>query len=221
MTRQPTPSERLRELEAQSHRGRDGIVPIAAALNDRCITVRVEAARLLGQIGGPAEAVRLQEALFRAFRQRSPLGYRILGWVRVGGLGLAVGVMIVVIGILSLGQAFKLKDVKPGKIWSDIVGFQRGEEPFVRACVEAIAAIAERAPTPESRRFLDQLHALANDEVHLAPATRTAIAASAERLDAATRRLAELPVPSEAEPPRVNELPVPAGEASQPLTAGG
>jgi hypothetical protein len=131
-----------------------------------------------------------------------------------------VAVMIVLIGVLSFGQAFKLTDIKPWKIWHDIVEAQRGEEPFVAACVEALAAITERAPAPESRRLLDELRALAADEMHLTRATRAAVADAADRLEAATLALAELPAPAAALEPSTESLPV-SSEPAQTARLGG
>jgi hypothetical protein len=194
---------------------------LAAALDDPCITVRTEAARLLGQLGGPKEAVPLQQALHRALRRRSPYWHRVVGWLAAFGIGVAVAFMTVMIGIMSLGKAFKLKDVKSGQIWRDILEFQRGQEPFILACVDALAAITERAPTPESRQLLRELHALSADDVHLTRASRTAVVNAAERLDAATRSLAELPTPAAALEPSTESLPVTAEEPVQTVTLGG
>lgn len=208
MARSPTPSDRLNEIRRLHRLGPDGLPALREALSDPCITVRTEAARVLGLIGGAEEAARLSAALSNAIGRRSPGWHRVLGWLAVVGLGSLVAVMIVLIGVLSFGQAFKLTDIKPWEIWRSIVGAQRGEEPFIGACVEALAAISERDPWPGRRELIGEFRALATDETHLTRSTRAKIAGAAERLDLATRELTGLPTPAAAPTPTAESLPV-------------
>jgi hypothetical protein len=145
----------------------------------------------------------------------------VAGWLAAFGIGLAVAFMTVMMGLMSFGRAFKLKDVRSGQIWRDIIEFQRGQEPFILACVDALALIAERAPSPESRQLLPQFHALSADDVHLTQRTRAAVINAAERLDAATRNLAELPTPACAPETSTESLPVTTEERVQTVSAGG
>lgn len=194
---------------------------LVAALESPQVHVRRAAAEALGELGDTRAVQPLLAALRRCFRHGNARYQRYIGVAAVAALViLALGL---VTGVLAF-QAFGVIGGLVNLVASIVRGYlkrSRANSPVVRAITGALARIAEQNPTPELSTAVADLEAVAADAVHQDRQTRTVSREAAEKIEALTERIknlpliaappetgtADLPLPAQAAEPRTEELP--------------
>lgn len=205
--------------ELRAHAGA-AVPPLCDALSDPHAEVRRAAAESLGEIADPRAIGPLTAALRQSL---------------VGGSGrrqLWAGLLLVFVIILLItgyfwgmiawhigGAFFGMFNIwiQAGKRVSSRMSGQRSARSQVcRAISEALIRIAERHPSPQLRELLPELRALSADRIHQDQSARQASRAAAQRIDALTEALKNLPITSHASVPDPASLPVIAEQPRNP-----
>ena len=191
------------------------ILPVLCqALQDPLEDVRVAAGEELGRIGEDRAIQPLREALQRCFPNGSARRQLVLGLVVVGILAL------VFVGYVFGAFYFRMGGMLAGMsggMANGIRAFRQKRLAKSRECqtyTRALAAIAERTPSPVLRSLVPELNALAADVWHDG-AVRDASREAAQRIEAVTAEVKSLPVASAAAVKVEKDLPR-AAEAAEP-----
>lgn len=83
-------------------------------------------------------------------------------------------------------------------IWFAYYSERKEVSKTCHAIAEALTRIVERTPTPDLRAILPELKAIAFDIVHQDKSTRAASRQAAQRIEALTEQLKNLPLPAAA-----------------------
>lgn len=206
---------RYKAVRWHTGEGPEAVAMLCRALEDPHPDVRTAAAERLARVG-TSEAT---EPLMRALRRSTGGRWAVL---TITGSSF----LLIPLGLALLGAAMRSLLVGNSLV-SWILFFivlsilakaagkaRRQREDLLAAISEALAAIAERAPSPVARAAIRELKVLAADVVQQQSECRWACVKAAERIDRATRDLQRLPVASQEPAATADRLPRPA-EAPQ------
>jgi hypothetical protein len=176
-------------------------------LKDPEMSVRQAAAEALGRVGDERDIGPLTEALRACFARGSA---RRQLWA---GVAVLSGLVLLCLGLMILpGIGSSLGAI--GAWVYPLVQYyyiRRRKSALCRAITEALAAIAERTPSPEARAVLPELRAMAADVIQQDRASREACRAAAARIRELTENVKSLPIAGGAVTPAAGTLPRPAG----------
>lgn len=189
--------------------------PLRALLRDADLAVRAEAATALGKLGLEESIPSLMDAYRTCFLGQSARKQRLIGLLAAGALLILLALIIWGTAAAKVGGLYGCLN-----LFSQVPGHyireRRKQSKVVCAITDALVMIAERNPRPEMHQLVPELQAVAGDRVQHEPATREASRRAAERIEALTIRLHNLPVAAGAPSGSgVETLPRPAG-APQP-----
>jgi hypothetical protein len=189
------------------------------ALKHRDRYTRIAAAEALGAIGDPRAVPRLLEAHRRCFTGGSARGQLNLGLALAGGIALTFVAYLLGVARLEIGvgvAAFPL--LFHGSV---IYAQRRRTQGAVASAISAaLLRIAEGTSAPEIHRIVPELRALVRDHVQQTPETRLVAQTTADRIEALTARLQQLPVTAvPAGTPEEQILPRPAAAPSADRSA--
>lgn len=186
---------------------------LVEALESPQVEVRRAAAQALGDLGDTRAVQPLLAALRRCFRGGNARYQRYLGVAAVAvlvvlALGLVTGVVALkafgaIGGMVNLGAAIVRGYLKRS----------RANSPVVQAITGALARIAEQNPTPELSTAVADLQAVAADAVHQDRQTRATSREAAEKIEALTERIKNLPLIAAPPERGTADLPLPAQPA--------
>jgi hypothetical protein len=208
----------LASLEQEAQSGMASVGAIAERLSHPDLQVRIKAAQSLGEIGDPAAIPKLQHALRQSYLQRSVWRHALAGWALTTLIVLASAALFLLAVIVCRGApTADHKDYTRFGDW--LIGLRRDQEPFVCACITALSRIAERDATPSSRAIVPFLQGIAVDPLHHSFYTRTSALRAAERIEAVTAQIKQIPLPSTPPSTPVAELPLAASGERTPTTS--
>lgn len=170
---------------------------LCVLLEDTDVEVQAAAAHALGRIGDTRALAALMHALHLTIEGRSRREY-VLAFV--GGL----------VGVVCFG--FLLGPIPLLLVGHGIVVQAKGRWRASRlsaALTGALGDMAERNPTPELRRAVPDLRVVSADVFHY-PYARFISKEAAQRIEAATAHLKQLPIPSGLADLPLEALPLPA-----------
>lgn len=173
---------------------------LCAVLQDKDLNVRLAAAEALGRIGDERAVQPLLKAMQTCFVGKSARKQLLVGLVVIPLLIIAFFT-----GLAAIGAAGAF-----GCLGSFIYHYYNGRRQIGKFCqviAQALAQIAERAPTPELRAALPDLKAVSADVIQQDEKTRTASRRAAHRIKVLTERLKNLPLPASAPAPDTTTLP--------------
>ena len=193
--------ERAIAAESLGHIGdARAVETLCAALGDKDLNVRLAAAEALGRIGDERAVQPLLKAMQTCFVGQSARKQLVVGLVVIP-LFVVAGFM----GLAAVGAAGAF-----GGLGSFIYHYYNGRRQiskFCQAIATALSQIAERNPSPELRVILPDLKAIAADVLQQDRQTRAASRQAAQRIEALTEQLKNLPLPASAPPPDAATLP--------------
>lgn len=228
--RHHNPLRRKRAAANLAAFGTRAVEPLCAALQDTDRSVRDAAANSLGVIGDVRAVGPLIDALRDAFAWRRPWVQFIAGLALVGVAIVAevfVVLALVVVFLILLGLTWLSIDWGSGAglegIWSvggsalkgtfnlfrigDFFHYRRRQNEYCETIAKALVRIAERSPSPQLRDALPDLGAVAGDFIQQDSRTRETARAVAQRIEALTAKLRNLPAPAHAPEADVSALP--------------
>lgn len=187
-------------------------------LADPDLTTRTEAAVALGKLGLEQSIPALMDAYRQCFLGQSARKQR---WIGV----LVACALLVLLALFIWGTAAARAGGAIGCV-NIFMQFpriylqnRRAQSKVACAITEALVAIAERNPRPELHRLIPELRAVAVDRIQHEPSTRDASRLAADRIEALTAALHDMPIaagapslsaaetlPRPAESPRVQRL---------------
>jgi hypothetical protein len=180
---------------------------LCEALRDPDLQVREAAAGVLGRHGDERAIGPLLEALRSGFVGRSARWNLLAGW----GLALATAVMFAGLGagvlFLKVGGMMWLALNIGTSIYKAIRTRRQERGRANPALIDALLTIGERSPTPELRAALPDLRAVSADVFQQAQNTRLLSRRAADRLEALTERLKDLPLTAQAPAASPDSLP--------------
>lgn len=191
---------------------------IATALNSPSLTVRTEAAKLLGQVGDASSLPPLKEALLKCYSARSPRWHRFLGILETSGV---FAILFVLFGALLIALIASCSCIFPFvgggsapnvfEFWDSLSEHRRKNDPFVRAVLNSIEQLVEKHSAIELRPLLPALRTIAADSHHHRGDTRTAALNAISSIEAVACEVGDLPISSRAQPAGAHDLPVVEG----------
>ncbi len=204
--REGTTEQRQHAAQALRNYGAAAVEPLCLALRDKDLNVRVVAAESLRQVGDERAVQPLMEALRECFVRRS------VRWQIVIGMVVPILQFALIAWALRLEQSgsWLIALILSLATGAAIVIYHAKYAPrdaVCRAITEALARIAECNPTPELRSIIPDLKAIAADGMNYGKQTRAASRQAAQRIEALTEKLKNLPLPAAAPAPDVATLP--------------
>jgi hypothetical protein len=184
-------------------------LPLRARLADADLAARAEVAIALGKLGLEESIPALMDAYRACFLGRSARKQR---WIGV----LVAGALLVLLGLMLWGSAAAKAGSFCGfasvfsQVPANYIRARRAESKVACAITEALVMIAERNPRPEMHQLVPELRAVARDRVQHEPATRDASRRAAERIEALTAAVHNLPVAAATPRMDPSTLPQPA-----------
>lgn len=195
-----------RQVAAKNLRncGSAAVEPLCLALRDKDLNVRAAAAESLGHIGDERAVQALVEALRGCFIGQSTRWQLVIG-----------GIAILIILIAAIRMQYPLFGKIGGLLLPLLLVFQMlvyngkriSQSIMLPAITKALTLIAERTPTPELRNVLPDLKAITADVLQQSKTTRAASRQAAQRIEALTEQLKNLPLPAAAPVPDADTLP--------------
>jgi hypothetical protein len=188
---------------------------LCLALEHRDRNTHIAAAQALGVIGGPRVVPHLLAAHRRCFLGRSARGQLFLG------LGILAAVSLTFFAFTwgtYTAKMFGLTSSGQFIIRGGIAYFhKRQEQSRVAAAIsDALLQIAERSSAPEIHRIVPELRMVSRDRLQHSRETRAAARNAADRIEALTASLQQLPLASSAaEAPAAAQLPCPSSAPVQ------
>ena len=199
--------------------GPEALPVLCAALEDYLPSVRITAARALGELGNAEAVPALTAALRREMTGKTGARHFWLGLLLLSGrvlVGLVLAVLLVGLLILLRGQGWQL--LKGLAVWyEDLVRYvreRRSATQVMAAIAMALAVLAEKAPDPRMREVLPDLEMVGMDLMHHDARSREMNRMAVHRIDVLTRHLKDLPLPSQPPAPDMEALPIPSGPRS-------
>lgn len=188
--------------------GAQAVQPLCEALKDKEDEVREAAAQSLLVVGDDTAVGPLVEALRAGFPGRSPRRQRVMTMLFY--------ILIPFALIAALMMIIATKGEGLGDLLSTLHYIESPSQKLTGdrlAYIHALAAIAERSPTPELRKVLSDLRDIEADTLQQDVKTRAASRAAARKIEKLTAKLDQLPVMAAAPSPDTTQLPVIGSEA--------
>jgi len=176
------------------------IEPLCNALLDKDFNVRAAAAEALGLIGDERALQPLLEAMRGCFVGRSSHTQLVVGLIVIPFIFIAIFA-----GASYLGAMGGL-----GGIMQAFFFYYSNRRRTSKLCgviAQSLAQIAERAPAPELRAILPDLKVVAADVLQQDRQTRAMSRQVAQKIEALTEQLKNLPLPASAPAPDAATLP--------------
>jgi hypothetical protein len=181
--------------------GERAVEPLCKALrNDESPAVRAAAAEALGLIGDERALQPLLEAMRGCFVGRSSHTQLVVGLIVIPFIFIAIFA-----GASYLGAVGGL-----GGIMQAFFFYYSNRRRTSKLCgviAQSLAQIAERAPAPELRAILPDLKVVAADVLQQDRQTRAMSRQVAQKIEALTEQLKNLPLPASAPAPDAATLP--------------
>jgi hypothetical protein len=238
--RPPGQGEQLILPEHLLSRGEDAVPLLCELLESPKLRIRILAARKLKEVGDE----RAVQPLCRMLDEYSgPVSPWVSGIGRLTAVGvlavltslITLAVVVAMLWSLTLyrgalftivmyvvGIAVFIRDLfnarpleRLSNRWRDTVASFSGHELFVRAAVDAIAAIAERCPGTSLQQSLPALRRVSADGVRHQRPTREAATRAAARVRMSSTAVRRLPIACPPAAPSAQSLPLPAGSPTQ------
>jgi hypothetical protein len=188
---------------------REAVAPLHALLRDTDLSTRAEAATALGNLGREESIPALMDAYRVCFLGRSARKQRWIGALVAGALLGMLGLMIWGTFAAKVGGFFGFTNVF-SQVPAIYIRARRAQSKVACAITEALVRIAERNPRPEMHQLVPELRAVAGDRVQHEPATRDASRRAADRIEALTAAVHNLPVAAATPRMDPSTLPQPA-----------
>ena len=189
---------------------------LCEALKHRDRSTLTAAAQALGAVGDPRAVPHLLEAHRRCFLGRSARGQLVLGLLVAAAFVLLLAAFLWGSIAAKAGGAFGCINIflRGAAVYFN----KRKEQSLVAAAIsDALLRIAESSSAPEIHRIVPELRSVTRDRLQHTRETRAAAREAADRIEALTARLQQLPVASgTTEAPADDLLPRPASAPAAP-----
>lgn len=186
-------------------------------LKDKDLLVRAAAATALGELGQEASIPPLMEAYQSCFVGSSARAQRYLGLAVVGAVVMLFALLFWGTFAVKAGGLMGLSNCII-QLTTHYFGARRRKSKVACAVTEALVKIAEANPRPELHRLVRDLRATAGDRLQQEKETREASLRAADRIEALTAALHDLPLPAVIPAANARTLPLPTNlpATSQP-----